>query len=221
MRNAPHRLAALSLLLPLGLAAQAAPRPADAASAGPLPPLLPDSQEVALALSAAPPDVTAGATVYVLRRGGFVKARAGTDSLICLVQRDHPESLYPICYDAEASRTILPIALREQELREGGRSEEEVERTIAAELAAGRFTPPRRVAVSYMMSAGQVLYAGARGRRVGAWHPHVMLYVPGASAASYGLGAAAQRVISVGDDGKPTAHLVVKVPRWSDGRASP
>ena len=101
--------------LPLAIAGQAA-----AQTVAAKPALLAESEEIRLARSAAPPEVARDADVWVLRRGGHVKVQSGTSGVACMVSRDHPESLYPICYDAEAARTIFQIALRESQLRENG-----------------------------------------------------------------------------------------------------
>ncbi|HJR63687.1 MAG TPA: hypothetical protein VJ803_08275 [Gemmatimonadaceae bacterium] len=210
--HSPGRNALLAtVLVAFPLAAQ------QRAAATQLPPLLAEAEEIALARSAAPAWISDSATVYVLRRGGHVKARTGSNGFSCLVARDNPESLYPICYDREASRTILPVELRQQRLREQGRTEEEIDREIGYELARGTFRPPTGAAVSYMMSRDQVLFAGPTGRRVGQWHPHVMIYVPYASAAQLGLDPGQGGHVFVGDEGKPTAHLVIIVPEWSKG----
>ena len=48
-----------------------------------LPRLMPEELEVALALSAAPEHVRAEAGAYVLRRGGYVEVKAGTNAFAC------------------------------------------------------------------------------------------------------------------------------------------
>src|SRR5262245_40757226 len=61
---------------------------------------LPDEEEIALARSAAPPEISDRADVYVLRAEGAVKLRTGTNGAACIVTRDlHEGSLYPICFD--------------------------------------------------------------------------------------------------------------------------
>jgi hypothetical protein len=211
----PFRYALLSgVLTALPLSAQTSTPPLR------LPPLLGEAEEIALAKSAAPAWISDSATIYVLRRGGHVKAREGSNGFSCLVSRDNPESLYPICYDREASRTILPVELRQQQLREQGKTEDEIDREIGHELARGTFRPPTGAAMSYMMSRDQVLFAGPTGRRVGQWHPHVMIYLPYASADQLGIDPRRGGHVFVGDEGKPTAHLVVIVPEWSERGAS-
>jgi hypothetical protein len=81
-----------------------------------LPELLPREKEIELALSAAPEHLRKAAGVYVLERNGFVKARESTNGFTCIVNRDHPLSLKPVCFDAEGTATILPKILRVGEL---------------------------------------------------------------------------------------------------------
>lgn len=186
------------------------------AQGGPaLPPLLPEPEEIELALEAALPNVSSGATVYVLRRGGHVVARKGSNGFACLVSRDHAESLYPICYNPEASRTVLPVQLARQRLREEGKGNEDVDRDIQAGFDKGTFKVPSAGAIAYMMSPHQVIYAGATGPRVGQYKPHVMLYVPYATRASIGFDASLDTQVFLQAPGTPNAHLIVPVTDWS------
>lgn len=186
-----------------------------------LPPLLPEADEIALALTAAPAELSTASTVWVLRRGGYVRVREGTNGFTCYVGRDHPESLYPICFDAEASQTILRAALRERELLERGKSAEEAATEVALAYASGALRPPARPAMAYMMSPRQVIYSSARGRRVGRWHPHLMLYMPYATRGQLGLAdGMLGRQLSIDDEGSPTAHMVIVLSAWSTGEAA-
>jgi hypothetical protein len=185
-----------------------------------LPRLLPEAEEISLALEAALPNVSSQATVYVLRREGHVVARKGSNGFSCLVSRDHAESLYPICYDAEASRAVLPVELREQQLRGQGKTEEEIEREIAAGYGNGTFQPPARSAMAYMMSPRQVIYAGPTGPRVGQYKPHLMLYLPYATRATFGLDQSLDRQVFLTSEGTPRAHLIIPLTDWSTKAAA-
>ncbi len=182
---------------------------------------LPEAREIALARSAAPPRVSDSAAVYVWRPGGHVLAVRGTNGVACIVTRDHPESLYPVCYDAEAARTILPVELYEIRRREEGVTEERLAEEIAAGFASGKFEAPKRPAMSYMMSREQILYAGANGRRVGPWMPHVMLYYPGMRAAEMAVASGGPDRMAIALEGTPRAHLVVPVRDWSGVARAP
>ena len=131
MRDIATRFFVFATLLcgaTLPVAAQSA-----AGTAG-LPVLMDEEAEIALARSAAPAAISSDADIWVLRRGGHVKVKSGSTGVACLVTRDHPESLYPMCYDAAGARTILPIALREQKLREQGWTAERIAADVAAAI---------------------------------------------------------------------------------------
>src|SRR5215208_7508426 len=67
-----------------------------------------ESEEIALAMTAAPEEISSKADVYVLRGTDFVKARPGTNGCSCMVGRDlHDGSRYPICFDQEGTRSTL------------------------------------------------------------------------------------------------------------------
>ncbi len=195
-------LAGLASLLPVTALAQTAA----------LPPILSEAEEIALARSAAPAEVTDEATILVLRDDRYYTVAEGSNGVTCMVSRSLPLSIEPICYDPEASRTILPMEIKRVELRLAGHSPEEVERRIAEAIGTGEFTLPRRPAMAYMMSAGQVLYSDA-DTKVGAFLPHIHLYMPYATAEQFGglgpnppVGPA-----TISDAGKPTANLIVIV----------
>ena len=168
------------------------------------------NREIMLARSAAPAEVTARATILVLGDTGYTVAVAGANGVTCYVARSQPESIEPHCFDAEGSRTILQMELRRAALGQLGRSRDEIEREIAQGLADGRFRLPERPAVSYMMSAGQVLY-NDEGKHVGRWQPHLMIYFPYLTAEAIGHTGPDLRSAVVVDAGKPTANLMVVV----------
>lgn len=193
----------------------AIPVHAQSASAGSmeLPDLLPLEREILLARSAAPPEVSDEATVLVLRRGtGYEVAVEGTNGVTCMVDRTWKESLEPICYDREASATILGVHRHFALMRERGMSREEVEADRDAQLQAGTLRAPSRPALTWMLSAEQILYSDD-GQRIGAWEPHIMIYYPGMTAEGLGLPAgplAGGPWLS--DSGLPTATLVIGMP---------
>src|SRR5262245_4181563 len=70
---------------------------------------LPDSDEIRLARTAAPAEISGAATVYAVRDGDAQVLVQGTNGCACMVSRDlHAGSLYPICFDVEATRFVLP-----------------------------------------------------------------------------------------------------------------
>jgi hypothetical protein len=180
-----------------------------------LPPILDRAEEVALARSAAPAGVSAEASVLALVRGlGYVVAERGTNGVTCLVDRTWPESLEPHCYDREGAETILRLRLRFAELREAGATRAEVDRDREDGIRTGRYRLPSRPVLTWMMSAGQVLYDDD-GTFVGAWRPHLMIYYPGLTEEDLGLaGASSAHGPFLSDGGEPTATLIVPMPEF-------
>jgi hypothetical protein len=214
MRTAVLALFTLGFALN-GAVAQAA----GAAQSGRRPPL-PRDREIALARSAAPPTVSDSATIYVLGDSVWEVAVRGSNGVACHVNRSWIASLEPHCYDAEATASILPMELRRTELLHRGGSVDEANREIAEGLASGRFRLPRRLAMSYMMSAAQQLIS-EDGRAVGKWRPHVMIFFPYLTLADLGLGTNQDlRAGILVDPGKPTANVMIVVSDFVEPRSS-
>lgn len=180
-----------------------------------LPPILERDREIALARSAAPATVSADATVLVLAREvGYIVAEEGTNGVTCFVDRTWRDSLEPQCFDREGSETILRLRVRFAELREAGATREEVQRDREQGLRSGRYRLPSRPALTWMMSAGQVLY-NDQGDLVGAWRPHLMIYYPHMTATALGLGGGQYPDGPfLSDGGEPTATLIVPMPEF-------
>jgi hypothetical protein len=207
----------LWLLLVVLAAGEAAAQSADAGRSGPRT-LLPRGREIALARTAAPASVSRDATVMVLTPRGFEVAVKGTNGVTCVVNRSHPLSLEPHCFDAEGSATILPMELRRTELLREGKSPDEVDREIAAGLLSGQYRLPRRPAMSYMMSAEQVLYDD-EGKLVGRWQPHLMIYYPHLTSSDLGLGSETSTDAAVVvDAGKAVSNVMIVVKDFAGSR---
>jgi hypothetical protein len=91
-----------------------------------IPEVPPEQRETAMALSAAPEHLRAGAGVFVLTRSGYEQTRQSTNNFTCIVNRDHPKALKPTCFDAEGTATILPTIRRVGELMMQGKSLSEI-----------------------------------------------------------------------------------------------
>mgnify|MGYP001070774507 CR=1 FL=1 len=210
MRSPGSALAGCALafaLLSLPVRAQSGDHPSIA--------LLPAEEEAALARSAAPPEIGQSATVWVLGADGLTLHAEGSNGWGCLVERDHPESLAPQCYDPEGTRTLVPGVLRLEELRAGGMGYVEAMARVEADYRSGALPRPDRPVLSYMLSPEQRLHAAPDGPAVGAWKPHVMIWDPRFSNDDMALpegGLASVRIV-----GPVFTYLVVPVARWSDG----
>jgi hypothetical protein len=142
---------------------------------------VPRERQIALALSAAPAEVSSKATVYILGLKGFEKVREGTNGFSCYVGRHFVKptetTVEPTCFDAEGSRTILIIRLREEELRSNGRSEAEIKADIAKGYKEGRFNDPSKPGFLYMMSSENRL-GPTPEHGTASFPPHLMFYAP-------------------------------------------
>ena len=149
--------------------------------------------EIALARSAAPPAVSADATVMVLTRHGYETVTSGRNGFTCLVERswmspfDNPEFWDPkvrgpVCYNAAATRSVLPLtSFRTQQVLKGTYEAA----AAAADPGCGRpasgYSAPEIGAMSYMMSKHQYLADASP-----AWHSHLMFHLPKTQRATWG-----------------------------------
>ena len=153
--------------------------------------VIPPSEEIELALRAAPVHLRAEATVYVFGKGGYEKARSGKNGFNCLVNLDGIQNgdtaVHPTCWDPEGSRTILPVMLRVGELMAQGKSAAEIKRDIDSGFAEGRFHSPAKTGIAYML-AGDIKI-DPKTRKLSTtteFPPHYMIYAPGVSSADIG-----------------------------------
>lgn len=188
--------------------------------------------EVALARSAAPPAISAHATILTLAPQGYQAAVNGTNGFTCLVERswmapfDHPEFWNPkirapVCYNPAASRSIVPYALKRTKLALGGRSHAQMLEDVRAAVAHKELAEPEPGAMSFMMSRDQYL---GDGPAAGHWHSHLMFHVPKAAAATWGANLPGSPVVfdkSHQEVPEPQTIFFVPVGRWSDGTAAP
>ena len=136
--------------------------------------LLPKDLEIRLAANALPKELREGATVLVLEDRGYVKVRQGTNPFTCIVSR-RGGNFYPVCFAEEGARTILIAFMDDAVLRLKGNSDHEIDRQIADGFERGRYRPPSRPGIAYMLSpATYMLNSGKLARTP----PHTMFYAP-------------------------------------------
>jgi hypothetical protein len=192
--------------------------------------LIPDEKsEIALARSAAPASISDGAEVMVLTRTGYKTAAKGTNGFLCMVERswgaatDHPEFWNPKvraphCFNPSAARTFLPIYLMKTKLVLAGKSKTEIVQTIASALDNGKKELPALEpgGMCYMMSKQQ--YLNDEGIH---WHPHLMFFIPGDAAKSWGADLPGSPVLAANDPEERVTIMMVPVGTWSDGTPAP
>ncbi len=190
--------------------------------------LMPDEKsEIALARSAAPASISDGAEVMVLGRTGYRTAVKGTNGFLCIVERswgaatDHPEFWNPkirgpICFNPPSARTFMPIYMLKTKLVLAGKSKAGIVQATASALDKKELPALAPGAMCYMMSKRQ--YLSDQGR---SWHPHLMFFVPGEAAKSWGADLAGSPVLASDDPEERVTIMMVPVGTWSDGTPAP
>jgi hypothetical protein len=169
---------------------------------------LPREERIKLAESAAPPEISGKASVYLLERTGYVKVREGTNGFSCLVDRQTPLNLEPTCFDAEGSASTLLTRLFAEEQRAKGETEERITADIGKGYADGRFRAPRKPGIVYMMSRSGLLYIAERNQLVPI-PPHLMFYAPYATDKDIGSPPPSPEMPRVIRPGQPDAYIIV------------
>jgi hypothetical protein len=185
------------------------------------------NEEIALARSGAPASISDGAEVMVLGPKGFTTAVQGTNGFLCVVERSwgaatnapefwNPKIRSPICFNPQAARTFARIFLMKTQLVLEGKSKAEIVAATASALDTNELPALEPGAMCYMMSKQQYLNDQAKS-----WHPHVMFFVSGDAAKSWGADLPGSPIISAADPEERTTILMIWVGNWSDGSPAP
>ena len=67
----------------------------------------PRDLQVRIARLAAPQAVSDRADVYILSKKGYEMAQQGDNGFSCLIERERPSTMEPVCYDAAGSKTTF------------------------------------------------------------------------------------------------------------------
>ena len=186
-----------------------------------------ENSEIALARSGAPSSISDAAEVMVLRRDGYATAVKGSNGFLCLVERSwgaatgepefwNPKVRSPICFNPPAARTFAPIFLMKTKLVLAGKSKTEMVQAIATALDKKELPALEPGAMCYMMSKQQYLSDSGKS-----WHPHLMFFVAGNAAKSWGADLPGSPVIAADDPEERATILMVWVGKWSDGTPAP
>ena len=186
--------------------------------------LMPDvNSEIALARSAAPASISDGAEVMVLGPKGYTTAVNGTNGFLCIVERSwgaptdnpefwNPKVRAPHCFNQAAARTFAPIFLMKTKLVLAGKSKAEIAAATASALDTKELPALEPGAMVYMMSKQQYLNDGGKS-----WHPHLMFFVAGDAAKSWGADLPGSPIIAANDPEERVTIMMVVVGKWSDG----
>ena len=182
-----------------------------------------ENSEVALARSAAPASISDGAEVMVLGRKGYSTSVKGTNGFLCLVERSwgaatdepefwNPKVRSPICFNPPAARSFAPIFLMKTKLVLAGKSKAEIVQATASAFDRKELPALESGAMCYMLSKRQ--YLSDQGM---SWHPHLMFFVSGDAAKSWGGNLPGSPVLAADDPEERATIFLVWVGKWSDG----
>jgi hypothetical protein len=190
--------------------------------------LIPDEKvEIALARSAAPASISDAAEVMVLRRDGYATATKGSNGFVCIVERSwakptddaefwNSKIRAPHCFNAASATTFLPIFLKKTKLVLAGKSRAEILAATRSALETKEIPVLAPGAMCYMMAKQQYLSDNDM-----AWHPHMMFFVSGDAAKSWGANLRGSPVIAANDPEERATIFMVVSGAWSDGTPGP
>ena len=175
-------------------------------------PVLERDEEIRLAMSAGPVELSKDADVWVLEETGFTRVRSGTNGFSCLVVRNATNrgQLAPHCLNPAATETVLPSFRREGELQMQGLEAAAIDAELRRGWESGALPLPSGPAYAYMMSEGQKL-----GPNLSQFRPHFMLYVPNITNADIGGDPSNMDMPFVGPfEGHPLSTVVIMMPTF-------
>lgn len=187
------------------------------------------TDEVALALSAAPASISDDAEVLTLGKNGYEIAVEGENGFVCIVERSwstdfnsaefwNPKVRAPTCYNPAAARSVLQTYLTRTEWVLADISREEMLNRTKAAITANTITQPEPGAMCYMMSKqGYLSDENPEG-----WKPHLMFFLPSTQPSEWGANLPGVPVYAAPDGLKPLTTVFLSVlPFWSDGTPTP
>ena len=159
---------------------------------------MPADLETEFALSALPPHLRAGATVYLLDPDkGYYVARRGNSGFVCFVDRtdwEWGEFRKDVCaamgYDPEGARTIFPVFRDVAAMRASGKfTARQVKDSMISRYSRGIYKAPKKEGISYMLAPVMRVYTGKPGdESVKTMNmPHYMFYASYVTGAEMGI----------------------------------
>ncbi len=122
----------------------------------------------------------------------------------------------PICFNAAAARTFVPIFMMKTRLVLEGKSRTEILAATTSALDTKELPALEPGAMCYMMSKQQYLNDSVTN-----WHPHVMVFVSGDAAKSWGADKDDSPVIFSNDPQERVTVFMFWAGNWSDGSPGP
>jgi hypothetical protein len=196
MRFAAH-LAVVGLLASVSSLAQTKQTDTDVRSSPVMLDRMPELLELRYALSALPPHLRDGATVYTLDPAkGYILNHKGTNGMTCIVVRSdwqytvrpfRNDIYWPVCYDAEGSNTLLQDYMYAAELRAQGMEAKQVHVEVTKRFGAPAYPNPARAGIAYMLAPIMRTFGDSKVVDPFTMNmPHYMFYAPNVKNADIG-----------------------------------
>ncbi len=191
------RVAVLLLLVCVSCLAQTGKSNGSAEALSPKLEQMPQSLEVHFALSALPPHLRDGATVYLLDPAkGYILNHKGTNGFSCFVMRTEwmwpqfsfrDDIFVPMSYDEEGSAKMMPVWMDAAQMRSRGLPPKQVYEEIMKKFGNGTYQKPARSGISYMTAPLMRSYPAVDATEVVTFSgPHYMFYAPNVKDADIG-----------------------------------
>jgi hypothetical protein len=197
MRTIRCTLALLPLILPAPLLAQKAAKPAP-----------PVAQQITAAVLALPAEYRASARVmgYQGASSQLAMIREGKGPFTCLANDPAGQGFHVACYH----EAMEPFMARGRALRASGVKGEQVDTVRFAEVKTGKIVMPKQPVLMYQLFGPAGAFDAATGTAPKA-KPLVVVYMPGATAASTGLSTKpAEGTPWIMFSGTPKAHIMLE-----------
>lgn len=189
--------------------------------------LMAQPAEIALARSGGPESISKDADVMVLGPHGYETTVKGKNGFVCMVERSwtagiddpdfwNPKIRAPICFNAAAARSNLPLTIRKTNSVLAARSKARMFADIKTALDKKDLPAVEPGAMCYMMSKQQYL-----NDRDGHWRPHLMFFTPLTESASWGANMPGSPLIGSRDPEDRLTVFMIPIARWSDGTVAP
>jgi len=127
----------------------------------------------------------------------------------------NPKLRAPICLNAPAARSYLPLTIKKTELVIAGRSKAQMFDAIETAIDKKELPTQEIGAMCFMLSK-----QGYLSDRDGHWRPHLMFFLPLTDPVAWGAGLQGARVIAFKDTQERPTVFLVPVAKWSDGTAA-
>jgi hypothetical protein len=179
--------------------------------------------EIAMAQSAAPAAIAKDADVMVLERHGYETVVKGKNGFVCMVERSwtagfdfpefwNPKLRGPICFNAAAARTYLPLTIKKTEWALAGLSRTQIADNLKTALDKKELPSLEPGAMCYMLSK-----QGYLNDEVGHWHPHLMFFIPHVGAETWGANLPDSPILGEEVESDRLTIFMVPLDKWSDG----